>query len=70
MLKIGIILLAVCVCLSIGVVTLDYYGIYILAGDWGKGFGIFCLYFIETLFILGLGLTIFGNIARLMRKEH
>jgi hypothetical protein len=68
MFKIGIVLLAVCAGLCIAVVTLDYNGIYIFAGDWGKGFGTFCYGFIETLFIAGIGSTIFGYISRRMRK--
>jgi len=45
-------------------------GVYILAGDWGSGFGTFCLYFIWAIFVVGLGLTIFGNVLRIMRKER
>jgi hypothetical protein len=68
MLRLGIILLIVSVVLSAGVVCLDYRGVYILAGDWGSGFGNFCLYFIWGIFVLGLGLALLGNILRLARK--
>jgi hypothetical protein len=44
--------------------------IYIFAGDWGKGFGIFCEYFIYVLFVVGLAFTLLGNVLRIMRKER
>jgi hypothetical protein len=68
MLRLGIALLILSVALSAGVVWLDTRGVYILAGDWGKGFGDFCLYFIWGIFVSGLGLTLFGNLLRIMRK--
>ena len=38
------------------------------AGAWGNGFGVFCEYFIYGLFVVGLALTLFGNLLRIMRK--
>lgn len=70
MLRLGIVLLILSAVLSTGVVCLDARGVYILAGDWGKGFGVFCGYFIWAIFVLGLGLTLLGNIVRLARKER
>jgi hypothetical protein len=70
MLRFGIFLIVLSIILSGGVVWLDTRGIYILAGDWGSGFGAFCLYFIWGLFVLGLGLTLVGNILRIMSKER
>jgi hypothetical protein len=68
MLRLGIVLLILSVVLSAVVVCLDFQGVYILAGDWGSGFGNFCLYFIWGIFVLGLGLTLLGNILRLAHK--
>ncbi len=70
MLRLGIILLVLSVVLSLGVVWEGARGVYILAGDWGKGFGDFCLYFIWGIFVVGLALTLFGNVVRIMRKER
>jgi hypothetical protein len=70
MLRLGIVLLILSAALSTGVVWLDTRGVYILAGSWGTGFGNFCLYFIWGIFVLGLGLTLLGNIVRLARKER
>jgi hypothetical protein len=54
--------------MSLGVVWEGARGVYILAGDWGQGFGTFCLYFIWGIFVVGLGLTLLGNVLRIMRK--
>ena len=70
MLRLGIFMLALSVVLSAGVAWMGARGVYILAGDWGSGFGTFCLYFIWAIFVVGLGLTIFGNVLRIMRKER
>lgn len=68
MLRLGIILLVLSVLMSLGVVWEGARGVYILAGDWGQGFGTFCLYFIWGIFVVGLGLTLLGNVLRIMRK--
>jgi hypothetical protein len=68
MLRLGIVLLILSVVLSSGVALLDASGVYVLAGSWGSGFGSFCLYFIWGIFVLGLALTLLGNILRLARK--
>jgi hypothetical protein len=70
MLRLGIILLIISVVLSLGVVWLGNEGVYILAGDWGSGFGVFCEYFIWGIFVAGLALALFGNVVRIMRKER
>ncbi len=70
MLRLGIVLLALSVVLSLGIVILGANGVYILAGDWGVGFGNFCLYFIWVIFVVGLGMTLLGNVLRIMRKER
>jgi len=70
MLRLGLILIALSLVLSGGVVWLDTQGIYILAGDWGRGFGTFCFYFLWGLFNVGLGMTLLGNILRIMKKER
>jgi hypothetical protein len=70
MLRLGIILLVISVLLSLGVVWEGARGVYILAGDWGVGFGNFCLYFIWGIFVVGLAFTLFGNVVRIMRKER
>jgi hypothetical protein len=53
-----------------GVVWLGTTGVYIFAGAWGSGFGVFCEYFIWAIFVVGLGLALLGNLIRLMRKER
>jgi hypothetical protein len=68
MLRLGIVLLILSVALSAGVVGLGASGVYIFAGDWGKGFGVFCEYFIWAIFVVGLGLALLGNLIRIMRK--
>jgi hypothetical protein len=68
MLRLGIVLLILSVVLSAGVVWLGTTGVYIFAGAWGSGFGVFCEYFIWGIFVVGLGLTLLGNLLRIMRK--
>ena len=68
MFRLGIAMLALSVTLFLGVVLLDNYGIYIFAGDWGKGFGVFCEYFIWGMFVLGLAMTLLGNFMRITNK--
>jgi hypothetical protein len=63
-------MLILSVALSIGVVWLGSTGVYIFAGAWGSDFGVFCEYFIWGLFVVGLALTLFGNLLRIMRKER
>jgi hypothetical protein len=70
MFRLGIILLVLSAALFLGVVWLGSTGIYIFAGAWGNGFGVFCEYFIWGLFVVGLALTLFGNVVRIMRKER
>jgi len=59
----GIALLILSLVLFAGVAWLGNRGVYILSGDWGKGFGVFCRYFIVGIFVTGLGLAIFGTLA-------
>jgi hypothetical protein len=68
MLRLGIVLIILSVVLSAGVVWLGTTGVYIFAGAWGSGFGVFCEYFIWGIFVVGLGLTLLGNLLRIMRK--
>ena len=68
MLRLGIALLILSVALSAGVVWLGTTGVYIFAGDWGNGFGVFCEYFIWAIFVVGLGLALLGNLLRILRK--
>lgn len=68
MLRLGIALLILSVALSIGVVWLGTAGVYIFAGAWGNGFGVFCEYFIWAIFVVGLGLALLGNLLRILRK--
>jgi hypothetical protein len=51
-----------------GVVWLYTRQVYIFAGAWGNGFGVFCEYFIYGLFVVGLALTLLGNLLRIMRN--
>jgi len=68
MLRLGIVMLILSVALFLGVVLLGSNGVYIFAGAWGDGFGVFCEFFIWGLFVLGLGLALLGNILRVARK--
>jgi len=70
MLRLGIVLLILSMALFAGVVWLGTTGVYIFAGAWGSGFGVFCEYFIWAIFVVGLGLALLGNLIRLMRKER
>jgi hypothetical protein len=70
MLRLGIVLIILSAALFLGVVWLGSTGVYIFAGAWGKGFGVFCEYFIWGIFVVGLALALIGNLIRLMRKER
>ena len=70
MLKTGIALLALCATIVIAVVILDAHWIYVFAGSWGKGFGIFSLFFTWALFVTGIALTMIGLFRGLMRNDR
>lgn len=68
MLRLGIVMLILSVALFLGVVWLGSNGVYIFAGAWGDGFGVFSEFFIWGLFVLGLAFALLGNILRVARK--
>ncbi len=67
MLKVGVALLALCACIVIAVVILAAHWIYVFAGSWGKGFGLFSLFFTWALFVVGTALIMIGLFRRFMR---
>lgn len=70
MVRLGAVLLALSASIVIAVRILETHWIYVYAGTWGKGFGLFCLFLTWALFVGGAGLIIIALLRKCMCKER